>query len=359
MLCASQSNKLLNLSARSYFIGANKHKQRTTLLLKSTCVVIYYAQIEFHGLVSFGMWVPYPYTSRFQCNKIITRYRVLLHCAHTHRDSHSRLFAGVASKRENILSYYLWWMPSGTPQNSCIQKGKQIVRVTTINKSLHIYSVGKFSAFVYTYVRWLLFFFRRCGEKYKWILGYICSKSKCANEQIRNSHDEKNGDGEREIWHAMHGYFRRILNLLLACCFEMKWKQTAYGSIVHHFFHPPPSRNIYIRITLNYGNCQFYWIYWVHELFNLYTHSLTNLHIRSLFLSLISIKYGKHPLYAWKKFCNFFSVFFLLFLQNALIMHLKAKWNGKVNQFWVVIRDSYCAVATLLLSNCFYSCINA
>lgn len=119
-------------------------------------------------------------------------------CSHTH--THERLSAKVKKKTFHLTIFGGCY---GTPRNSCIQKGKQIVRITTINKSLHIYSVGKFSAFVHSFC--CCFF---CGGgKYRWILGYICTNSKCANEQIRNSHDEKKSDGGRErksiacMWH--------------------------------------------------------------------------------------------------------------------------------------------------------------
>lgn len=159
--CSSHlaSNKTAQFIGEIIFYWANKHKQRHTLF-KFTWAVIYYEQIEFHGLdfvcdvVCQRICVPYTLSvQQDNCPGIV--------CTPTQtytRTFCQRIANATAIGEKSISSYYLRcrWCGSICKTHAYTPKGKQIVRVTTINKSLHIYNAGKFNAFVVSYG---LFFF--------------------------------------------------------------------------------------------------------------------------------------------------------------------------------------------------------
>lgn len=82
-------------------------------------------------------------------------------------------------------------------------------------------------------------------------------------------HVIKNGNMREKIaWHAWIQSERETVRVSFrdSCCSHAIriWTENKPQTL----FHSP--HKIYMRIILNYGNCQFYWIYFVHELFELY-----------------------------------------------------------------------------------------
>lgn len=151
MLGPFQIYKQPNLSVRSYFIGWISWNNIVCFAqVFLGCNLLQANRISWSGFV-WHVCVLARYTTHLpvlvqQDNCPVS---CILHCAQTHTRETFFFLCQAAYKREkHVLSYYLSGGCYGSLWNSCIQKGKQIVGVTTINKSLHIYNVGKFSAFV-------------------------------------------------------------------------------------------------------------------------------------------------------------------------------------------------------------------
>lgn len=134
------------------FYWAKQHARCMLSALKSNCIIIYWStkHSPFHGVgtvICPNMYAPY--TKRFTVFVQMQQDNWPVLCTVQHKHSYEIYFSGGRQKKR-ASSYYHWMLTlsdSRKCMNAYTETGKQIVRVTTINKSLHIYCAGKFTVF--------------------------------------------------------------------------------------------------------------------------------------------------------------------------------------------------------------------
>lgn len=169
------------------------------------------------------------------------------------------------NKEMGFASYYLWrilWVRTNFQNiHAYTNTGKQIVRVTTINKSLRIHSVGNnffFFAVFFVLARreingsWAT----ECMPNVRMnkLEFYVVEKKKTMAWK-RKINDAKK-------WHAcIEDIFRKIFQHAVP---KMKTANTPFQSTFTVAFLPTNTHTHTQNIPINYVNWHFYWIYLVH-----------------------------------------------------------------------------------------------